>query len=292
MGRMVSGAVKPGRRADLQGVRALAVVLVALNHAGVPFLKGGFVGVDVFFVLSGFFITRLLLDDGFGAADSGRRQISVQRFYARRIRRILPAACLTLVATNLAAYLLLGYSQANQVLSDSVAATFFYANFHFAALAANYFAQGLATSPEQHYWSLSVEEQFYVVWPWLLIGGFWLARAWSARSRGTLPERRAATFVLGALITVLCMASLIWSIHATDADAQSAYFSTFARACELALGGAVALALPALTRSSGEPLRVVGSWLGLAMVLAAALLFSLPRRSPGLRCCCRRSERC
>ena len=155
---MKSSYIDPRHRDDLQGLRAIAVLLVALNHASVGFLSGGYVGVDVFFVLSGFLITQLLLAD---AAKSGR--VSLVNFYTRRARRILPAAALTLVATDVAAYFLVNQVRALQTMRDSVWAALFGANINFSRQATNYFAQGQPASPVLHFWSLSVEEQFYFV---------------------------------------------------------------------------------------------------------------------------------
>src|SRR5689334_8707118 len=142
-------------RADIQGLRAVAVLLVVVAHAGVGFVSGGFVGVDVFFVLSGFLITGLLLAE---ARKSG--SVSLVGFYVRRARRILPAAMLTLVATDLAAYLLVNFVRARETVDDSLHAAAFAANFHFAQHGFDYFAQSEPPSPLLHYWSLSVEEQF------------------------------------------------------------------------------------------------------------------------------------
>src|SRR3954470_18995486 len=150
-------------RDDLQGLRAVAVLLVVLGHAGVPYLQGGYVGVDVFFVLSGFLITGLLLRQ-FGR--DGR--IKLAEFYVRRARRILPAAVLTLVVTDLVAHQLLNVVRAREAVGDSVWAAFFMANVHFARAGSDYFAQGQPPSPVQHFWTLAVEEQFYIVWPVLL----------------------------------------------------------------------------------------------------------------------------
>ena len=136
-----------GHRGDIQGLRAVAVLLVALGHAGVGFLKGGFVGVDVFFVLSGFLITGLLLA---GAAKQG--YVSLREFYARRAKRILPAAALTLVMTDFAAYHLLNFVRAKQAVIDSIWAAFFSANVQFARRGVDYFSRGQPPSPVQHYW--------------------------------------------------------------------------------------------------------------------------------------------
>jgi peptidoglycan/LPS O-acetylase OafA/YrhL len=150
-------------RADLQGLRAVAVLLVVLAHAGVPGIPGGYVGVDVFFVLSGFLITSILLHEA--TADGA---VSLIGFYAKRARRILPAATVTLVVTAAAATVLLSYVRADQLLTDVLWAAFFGANIHFARQSTDYFAADTPVSAVQHFWSLAVEEQFYVVWPALL----------------------------------------------------------------------------------------------------------------------------
>src|SRR3954447_12975631 len=204
-------------RADLQGLRAVAVLLVALGHAGVPGLRGGFVGVDVFFVLSRFLITGLLLAE---ARRTG--SISLVDFYVRRARRILPAAALTLVVTDLTAWYLLNFLRAREAVQDSLAAAAFGANFRFAARGTDYFAQSQPPSPLLHFWSLSVEEQFYVAWPALL------SLVLLAAARRARPERHVlmAVGLLGA-------ASFAWSVHLTATLPPAAYFSPFTRAWEL-----------------------------------------------------------
>ena len=138
-------------------------MLVALNHAGVSFLQGGYVGVDVFFVISGFLITGFLLRR---QEQSGR--VPFSEFYAARARRILPAATLTIVATVVASWHYLNYVRALSVFHDAIWSTFFAANIHFAQVGTNYFAQDNPPSPLQNFWTLAVEEQFYIVWPALL----------------------------------------------------------------------------------------------------------------------------
>lgn len=161
--RPLSKFVRPKHRDDIQGLRAVAVLLVAFAHAGVHYLRGGYVGVDVFFVLSGYLITQLLLSE---AVEHG--SVSLVNFYIRRARRILPAATLTLVATNVAVYYLMNFVRAREGIGDSIWAALFSSNIHFANRATNYFAQGRPPSPVLHFWSLSIEEQFYFVWPTLL----------------------------------------------------------------------------------------------------------------------------
>jgi peptidoglycan/LPS O-acetylase OafA/YrhL len=243
-------------RDDLQGLRAIAVLLVVLDHAGLPFLRGGYVGVDVFFVLSGFLITGLLLSQ---AARDGR--VRLVDFYVRRARRILPAAVLTLVVTDIAAHQLLNFVRARDAVTDSVWAAFFAANVHFARVGSDYFAQAQPPSPVQHFWTLAVEEQFYLVWPVVLSLVLLVA---FLRKRVLL------------VVAVAGGASLAWSIHATAATPKATYFSTAARAWELALGAALALAAPHLRR---VPAAV--GWGGLGCILAAAVAFSGSTAFPG-----------
>lgn len=248
-------------RDDIQGLRAVAVLLVGLGHAGVPFLRGGYVGVDVFFVLSGFLITGMLL-----AQFDERGRISLAEFYARRARRILPAATLTLLATVVAAHQLLNFVRAREAVWDSIWASLFGANIHFAREGSDYFEDGQPPSPVLHYWTLSVEEQFYLVWPSVLA----LVLAW--RARGRLP--------LLVLVLVAASASLAWSIHYTGASPKAAYFSTFARVWELALGAALAIGAPAVVRFAKRGRAVLG-WSGLAAIGCAAVFFSGSTAFPG-----------
>ena len=151
-------------RADIQGLRAVAVLAVIADHlAGWP--KGSFVGVDVFFVISGYLITGILVREF-----ESRQTISFLGFYARRIKRILPAGLFVIGATLCATRVLAGIDRYHFAAKDAIAAVLFAANWRFAHTGVNYFNQSLPPSPLQHYWSLSVEEQFYFVWPWLMLG--------------------------------------------------------------------------------------------------------------------------
>src|SRR5215210_6852 len=224
-------------RADIQGLRALAVLLVALGHAGVPAFRGGFVGVDVFFVVSGFLITGILLAE---ARTTG--SISLAAFYVRRARRILPAAALTLIAVDVVALLALNFVRARAAETDSVWAGLFAANVRFAHEGTDYFARSQPPSPLLHYWSLAVEEQFYLVWP-ALLGVLALC---GRRIRAALP------FV----VLALTVASLVWAVRFTATSPTAAYFSPLARAWELGLGAALAFHVTRLGRMT-EPLRIV-----------------------------------
>lgn len=268
-----------GHRNDVQGLRAVAVLLVVLGHAGVGFLKGGYVGVDVFFVLSGFLITGILLSR---AAKTG--YVSLTDFYVRRARRILPAAALTLVATDIAAYHLLNFVRAREAVTDSIWAAFFGANIQFARQGTDYFAQGQPPSTIQHFWSLAVEEQFYLVWPALLslvlFGAIFGFRRHRNRQEQAQAITQAALRRLLIVIVLVGLGSLAWSIHSTSLTPASAYFSTFARAWELALGAALAIAAPNLKRLPASVSAAAG-WLGLVAIACAAVLYSDSTRFPG-----------
>jgi peptidoglycan/LPS O-acetylase OafA/YrhL len=274
------GAAREGtlrHRDDLQGLRAVAVLLVVLSHAGVGFVAGGFVGVDVFFVLSGFLITSLLLAEALK-----RGEISLREFYARRAKRILPAATLTLLVTDVAAYAVLNAVRAKQVVWDSISALFFVANVHFAHGGTDYFARAQPPSPVQNYWTLAVEEQFYLVWPAVLGLVIFGIAAWS-HSRRRDDRRRLTSAARTHVLVLACVAfaaSLAWSIHQTNVAPTSAYFSTLTRAWELALGAIVAIAAPHLKELS----RRFGVWIaahGLIAIGAAAFIYTPTTPFPG-----------
>ena len=228
-----------------------------------PWLTGGFVGVDVFFVLSGFVITGLLLREH---AVSGKTRLLA--FYGRRSRRILPAATLVIIVTVLAAYHWLGFLTGNDTAHVGRTASLFYSNFYFIATGTNYLASQAPPSALQNFWSLSVEEQFYVVYPTLFILA---CLCW---------RRIDIRFKLVALLTCGIVASLAWSIHQTSADEIAAFFSPFTRAWELALGALVAVASPQLAKIP-RAIALAMSWAGLAGIAVAAVLYSSTTTYPG-----------
>jgi peptidoglycan/LPS O-acetylase OafA/YrhL len=258
-------------RGDIQGLRALAVLLVAFGHAGVGFLEGGFVGVDVFFVLSGFLITGLLL-----AEARANGSISLSSFYVRRARRILPAAVLTLLATQAAAFFLLNFLRAKEVMWDSVFAAVFMANFRFAEQETDYFAEEQPPSPLLHLWSLAVEEQFYLVWP-ALISIVFLG---SAAVAGQRLRPRTQLRLLLACVALAFGVSIAWSIYRTANLPPVAYFSPFTRAWELMLGGGLAVAATTLGRVP-RGWKVAAGWTGLFAIAASAVMFSSGTPFPG-----------
>lgn len=236
----------------------LSVVLDHLLH----WPSGGFVGVDVFFVISGFLITDLLLReyDKTGA-------ISFSGFYTRRVRRIMPAAALVLAVTTSAAYLIFSGARAGETLMDAIWSLFFAANWHFSSIGTDYFQASGPASPLQHFWSLALEEQFYFVWPWLLALIFWLG----GRTAGWNTDRakRYAAVTLGALVAV----SFCWAFYQSTTNPTPAYFSTFTRAWELGLGALVAVTATAFVRIP-KALRPVLAYIGLAGIILSALFVS------------------
>src|SRR3954447_13974309 len=257
-------------RTDIQGLRAVAVLTVIAAHAGVPFLRGGFVGVDVFFVISGYLIAGLLYRE---VLLTGR--LSIGAFWARRARRILPAATLVTVVTVLLSLAWMSLVDAREVVVDALWASAFAANIHFAQQGVDYFSavETGSPSPLQHYWSLAVEEQFYVLWPLLLVLCLTVS-AFLTRGGRRRVERLPRSAVLTMLVA-LTLVSMLWSIHATVASPTSAYFSTLTRAWELGVGAMVALVPPTfvrrLTRLSLETMAVTG-----AVVLVAACVLITP----------------
>ncbi|MCA1719900.1 MAG: acyltransferase [Actinobacteria bacterium] len=250
-------------RADIQGLRALAVLLVVAYHAGLPGIPGGYVGVDVFFVVSGFLITGLLLGER-----ARRGSVSLLGFYARRARRILPAATLVLVAVVVAASQLLIASRAATVGADARAAAVFLANWHFAAVGSDYLSSAGPPSPLRHFWSLAVEEQFYLVWPALFLA--------LAGGRRLLRRRQLAVG-----LAALTVASLAWSSIETMTSGQLAYFSPFTRAWELTAGALLAVIAPQVRRLQAGPAAALG-WAGLAGIGVASVLYDASTRFPGV----------
>ena len=250
-------------RPDVEGLRAIAILLVVLYHAGVPGIRGGYVGVDVFFVISGFVITGVMLRGRQGTGGT-----SILHFYARRVRRILPAATLVILVAVLFTYVLLGVVSGNSAAADGRWAAAFLSNFHFAAVGTNYFSASLPPSPLQNYWSLSVEEQFYVVYPTL----FFLA----ARVRGRISLQVRLSLLLSAII----VGSFWLSVIQTSSDPVVAYFSPFTRAWELALGALVAVSTSWLRRLPARG-AVTMSWLGFAAIALAAVAFTSQTEYPG-----------
>lgn len=246
-------------RTDIQGLRAIAVVLVLFFHAVVPFFDGGYVGVDVFFVISGFLITQQLLDK---LISDGR--INLWEFYARRIKRILPVAFVVLVISMLASLLWMPPLRAAAIVSDAIWTAFYLPNVAFARAATNYLAE-TAPSPFQHYWSLGIEEQFYLVWPIFLLIAWRVSR-----------KSRSALLTICSAITA---ASLIACLLLTQYRIHWAFFSMPTRAWELCAGALVAIC--AITFHPPNKFNSAGCWFGLALIGCAATLYDSRTVFPG-----------
>ncbi len=255
-----SRTIESARRPDLQGMRAVAVLAVFADHL-FDWPPGGFVGVDVFFVLSGFFITGLLIRER-----TTRGKLSFQHFYVRRVKRILPSAVLVLIVTVIGSHLLFPATRAKETLLDALYAALFGANFRFQAVGADYFQRSQPPSPLQHYWSLSIEEQFYFVWPALLVLLFALTRR--LRRRGNTWARQ---WGLTGAMAMIVTASFGWAMVLSADDPNSAYFSTLTRVWELGVGALLAIAGPWLANIPSA-IRPGLAYLGLAGVLGSLFL--------------------
>jgi peptidoglycan/LPS O-acetylase OafA/YrhL len=252
-------------REDIQGLRAVAVLMVLAYHLWPRGLTGGFVGVDVFFVISGFLITAHLLQH------PPSRPRDLLEFWGRRIRRLLPAAFLVLAATAIASRVLAPETRWGANAGEIIASALYVENWVLAGSSVDYLAAAEAPTPVQHYWSLSVEEQFYLFWPVLILAIYWFARR--AGLQGLHGMRVAMVGVVGL--------SLFISMTATAADPSSAYFITQTRVWELAAGGFVAT-LPPLRWMRLSRLVVDGvAWAGLAMLLGAGFLITNETPFPG-----------
>jgi peptidoglycan/LPS O-acetylase OafA/YrhL len=283
-----SGAVGGHKiRKDIEGLRAVAVILVLTYHAGLKqVFPGGFVGVDIFFVISGFVITAQLLRE----ADRDGH-VALGRFYARRAKRLLPAAGLVLVATAALVYLFVPKIRWANTGGDIVASALYFINYHLTGRAVDYLAEDAAESPVQHYWSLSVEEQFYFVWPLLVLLAIWLtnrmhlkatATAGGSDETGRPTSSRPPLFrpVLLAVIGSLALISLVWSTYSATHTPNKAYFDTTGRMWEFAAGTIVAILIARFDRFP-QWFGAALAWTGIAMVLASALFYDDGTTWPG-----------
>jgi peptidoglycan/LPS O-acetylase OafA/YrhL len=249
-------------RADIEGLRAISITTVVFYHAQLSGFSGGFVGVDIFFVISGFLITGLLLSE-----IECNQSINLLAFWARRARRLLPNALLTLTATLVAVALLVPVIQRTTSARDIIAALIYLANYRFAGRSIDYFDQDLQFSPVLHFWSLSLEEQFYIGWPLLLIGLTWF-------NRGHRNGRAVA-----ALCLIAC-GSFALALYWMPRSQPHAFFNTESRIWQLATGGLLAAASVHLKRLHTSMLSAM-AWVGLAGIVASVTLFDDRGAYPG-----------
>ncbi len=271
-------------RPEIQGLRALSVGVVVIYHLWPGVLPGGFIGVDVFFVISGFLISGHLLGE---LRRTGK--VAIGSFWARRIRRLLPASLLVLAVTLVATLIWVPLSNRVDELTNIGASALYAINWVLANNAVDYLAQNNADSVVQQYWSLAVEEQFYVLWPLLLMGTV-LVAGWVLRRRIDADSWKSLRpFVVGVLVLVFA-ASLIYSIYLTATRPGAAYFNTFVRAWEFAAGGLASVAVMwladrrKLDRSS-RGMRVISAvvpWVGVALIAVSAYTFSGALPFPGI----------
>jgi peptidoglycan/LPS O-acetylase OafA/YrhL len=248
-----------GFRPDIEGLRAVAILLVVFYHAGIPWLRGGFVGVDIFFVLSGYLITQLLVDE---VERTG--SIDFSRFYARRIRRLLPASLLMILCTLIASFAFLSPLEIVRISKTAIATAAYVSNMWFVRQSADYFSANVETNPLLHTWSLAVEEQFYLVWPFLVL----------LCTRQSRPLKIIISVFFG--VAILSLAASVWL---TRTFQPFAFFGTPTRAWEFAAGGlATFLQEKPSLRFFRHPLF---AWLGAALMLGAGVLLSPKNGFPG-----------
>ena len=250
------------RRGDIEGLRALAVGLVIAYHYGLDQLPGGFIGVDVFFVISGFLITKLLIDE---VSQTGK--ISFSNFWARRIRRIVPMSFAVIVVTVIAGLYLLNSEQARQLTTVALGAMGFSANFVLYFTTEAYLSGVTLPSPLQHYWSLAIEEQFYLIWPLVLFAALKISpKHWKA--------------ILAFFVVVIGLASLTFSIVTTSSNPSAGYYFPHTRIWELLAGAGLALAGANIFRVA-TLLRAIVGWIGLGSIIWSAVSFNSQTVFPG-----------
>lgn len=251
-------------RPEIQALRAIGVAAVTIYHLWPNRLTGGFVGVDVFLAVSGFLITAHLLRE---RAETG--WINLPAFWARRAKRLLPASLLVLTLAAVATYAVVPRQLWKQCFSEFAASALYGQNWLLAHNAVDYLASDNNPSPVQHYWTLSVEEQFYVILPLLMVAAILVLR------------RRHQLIAISAVIVAIVVASFSYSVIETASNPAAAYFITPTRIWEFGVGALLALVAP--EPSAGVPrfIRATASWVGFAMIVFAAVSFTGRTPFPG-----------
>lgn len=261
-----------GFRPDVEGLRGLTLLAILGFHVAMPGMGGGFVGPDIFFFISGFVITGQLWRE---VSTTGT--IGLRKFYGKRARRLLPVSALVGVVTAIASALLLPPLQAKGALMDGIASALYVPNFWFIGQQVDYFAENVLASPFQHYWTLGVEEQFYLVWPPMIVGTAWLIRRMRRRAKTDAPLSKTPFVVLVSLVAVL---SFLLSLMITYVMPLAAYFSLPTRAWQLAGGALVALTVGQWRRLPTRVAVIMG-WAGLALILFACAYLTPATPYPG-----------
>jgi peptidoglycan/LPS O-acetylase OafA/YrhL len=244
-------------RADIQGLRAIAIILVIALHIDLTGFSAGYIGVDMFLVISGYVITLSIQ-----RKPAKKVFTNLVEFWRSRFIRIFPAAALVICVTVIASYFLSGKAFNDDLLDDARWATFYATNIQLINTGANYFIEGLDQSLLTHYWALAVEQQFYLVYPLLVFGLTWLS------------SEKHRVIALRLLLTVVIIASSYWSITQTVIDPVASYFSPLTRFWELALGGLLA------TFATTTRFRYAG-YLGLAILISSMFLLNAQSSYPG-----------
>ena len=259
-------------RPDIEGLRGFTLLAILGFHAEVPGAGGGFVGPDVFFIISGFVITGQLWRE---VSKTGT--IKLRPFYGARARRLLPVSAAIGVVIVIASAILLPPLQARPVVGDGIACALYVGNYWFILRGVDYFATHVPPSPFQHYWTLGVEEQFYLLWPPMIIGTAWLIRRWRRSNNAETTYSKRPFLVLLWLITI---GSFAISLLATYVVPAAAYFSLPTRAWDLSIGGLLALTADRWRRLSPRAAAITG-WSGLALLLLACNQLTAGMRYPG-----------
>ena len=255
---MVSAPSAIRYRPEIDGLRAIAVVAVVLYHAGFTTFSGGFVGVDVFFVISGYLITSLII------SDVSANKFSLSYFYERRIRRLLPALLIVCVTTAVFALCWMPPGQYERFNLSLLAVSAFASNFYF-WLQAGYFAPSVKFEPLIHTWSLGVEEQFYLIFPPFIVAAV-----------------RTRKLSLSAVVGTIVVASLLVSVYGSVYHPSATFYLLPGRIWELGVGAMLALESADRPSHLPTPLSSFYAWIGLLALIFSILVFNEKLAFPGI----------